>query len=124
MSPRSRKEYLEAIYVRYKKASRKEKAGILDEFCAACDYHRKHAIRLLRTFRRYHKPKHKKNGKPPIYDKESILKPLSVFGMRQTSLAPKDSKRSFLFGCQVIKSGMAHCQKRKGSHFLAFPIPL
>src|SRR6202142_4277859 len=76
MSPRSRKEYLEAIYVRYKKASRKEKAGILDEFCAACDYHRKHAIRLLRTFSRYHKPKHKKKGKPPIYDKESILKPL------------------------------------------------
>jgi hypothetical protein len=76
MSPRSRKEYLEAIYVRYKKASRKEKASILDEFCAACDYHRKHAIRLLRTFRRYHKPKHKKKGKPPVYDKESILKPL------------------------------------------------
>jgi len=51
MSPRSRKEYLEAIYVRYKKASRKEKASILDEFYASCGYHRKHARRLLRTFR-------------------------------------------------------------------------
>jgi len=45
--PRSRKEYLEAIYVRYKKASPKEKAGILDEFCASCWYHRKHAIRFI-----------------------------------------------------------------------------
>jgi hypothetical protein len=78
MSPRSRKEYLEAIYVRYQKASRTEKAGILDEFCASCGYHRKHAIRLLRTFRRYQKPKHKKKGKPSVYHKESILKPLKV----------------------------------------------
>ena len=29
MSPRSRKEYFEAFYVRYKKASSKEKASIL-----------------------------------------------------------------------------------------------
>ena len=76
MSPRSRKEYLEAIYVRYKRASRLEKAGILDEFCSACGYHRKHAIRLLRTFRRYQKPKHNKKGKPSVYHKESIIKPL------------------------------------------------
>ena len=39
MSPRSKKEYLEAKHGRYKKASRKEKAAILDEFCSTYGYH-------------------------------------------------------------------------------------
>jgi hypothetical protein len=76
MSSRSKREYLEAIYLRYKSASRKKKAIILDEFCAACGYHRKHAIRLLRKFTRFIKPKLKKRGKPSFYSKETILKPL------------------------------------------------
>ncbi|MGD0886689.1 MAG: hypothetical protein ABSA46_17755 [Thermodesulfovibrionales bacterium] len=76
MSSRSKREYLEAIYLRYKKASRKQKAMILDEFCAACEYHRKHAIRLLRKFRRFLKPKKKKKGRIPLYRKEALLKPL------------------------------------------------
>ncbi len=47
MSQSSKKEYLKKIYPRYEKAERKEKRRILDEFCANCGYHRKHAIRLL-----------------------------------------------------------------------------
>ncbi len=47
MSRRSRKDYLQSIYARYQRASRSEKQRILDEFCANCRYHRKHAIRLL-----------------------------------------------------------------------------
>ena len=47
MSRRSRRDYLQSIYARYQKASRGEKQRILDEFCANCRYHRKHAIRLL-----------------------------------------------------------------------------
>ncbi|HEY6308407.1 MAG TPA: integrase [Candidatus Angelobacter sp.] len=47
MSRRSRREYLQSIYARYQKADRREKQRILDEFCANCRYHRKHAIRLL-----------------------------------------------------------------------------
>src|SRR5207245_10264987 len=47
MSRASRWDYLQRIYPRYRKASRAEKQGILDEFCANCSYHRKHAIRLL-----------------------------------------------------------------------------
>ena len=57
VSSKSKREYLEAIYLRYRRASRKKKAVILDEFCAACKYHRKHAIRLLRKFTRFIKPK-------------------------------------------------------------------
>jgi hypothetical protein len=40
MSSKSKREYLEAIYLRYRRSSRKKKAVILDEFCAACGYHR------------------------------------------------------------------------------------
>jgi hypothetical protein len=76
MSPRSRKEYIEAIFLRYKKAPYKEKTVILDEFCATCRYHRKHAIRLLRRFRRFIKPKVKKRGRSPVYHTKVILKPL------------------------------------------------
>jgi hypothetical protein len=76
MSPRLKKEYIEAIFLRYKKASYQERTIILDEFCATCGYHRKHAIRLLRRFRRFIKPKLRKRGRSPVYHRDFILKPL------------------------------------------------
>jgi hypothetical protein len=45
LSLRSKREYVEAILLRYKHASRQEKKIVLDEFCATLVYHRKHAIR-------------------------------------------------------------------------------
>src|SRR2546422_7170164 len=47
MSRSSRRDYLQRMYRRYQQGSRPEKQRILDEFCANCSYHRKHAIRLL-----------------------------------------------------------------------------
>jgi hypothetical protein len=76
MSPGARMEYLRAVHLRYKRANRKEKSIILNELCNNCGYHRKHAIRALNTFKRFTKPKPKKRGKPPIYDKNAIMKPL------------------------------------------------
>jgi hypothetical protein len=76
MSPRSKREYHEAVFLRYKGASRKQKTTILDELCAVSGYHRKHAIRLLRSFRRFQKPKLKKRGRSCLYDREALLKPL------------------------------------------------
>ena len=76
MSSGSKKDYLRAIHRRYRHASRKEKARILDEFCATCGYHRKHAIRLLHTFRHFSVPKHKKRGRKSRYATEDILAPL------------------------------------------------
>jgi hypothetical protein len=52
MKTTSRKDYLQRIYQRYRRAARSNKRHILDEFCANCGYHRKYAIRLL-------------NGPPP-----------------------------------------------------------
>jgi hypothetical protein len=71
MSPRSKKEYLEAIAKRYKKANKTQKHFILNEFCAATDYHRKHA--MLRGFKRFTKPQPKPRGPKPIYDSPELL---------------------------------------------------
>ena len=76
MSPRSKREYREAVHVRYKNASRYEKTAILDEFCATCNCHRKHAIRVLKRFKRFTKPKPKKRGPKPTYQKDEISTPL------------------------------------------------
>jgi hypothetical protein len=47
VSTRVKREYVQAIYQRYRHARRPEKRRILDEFCQVVGYHRKHAIRLL-----------------------------------------------------------------------------
>lgn len=47
MSQKSKREYLERIYGRYQRAGREYKKKILDEFCAVCGPHRKHATRVL-----------------------------------------------------------------------------
>jgi hypothetical protein len=60
----AKKEYLEQIRERYRRASREYKKRILDEFCEVCGYHRKHAIRLLNQDRRRRK---KKPGREPAY---------------------------------------------------------
>jgi hypothetical protein len=73
MSPPAKKEYLEAIVKRYKQASKAQKRTILDEFCEATKYHRKHAIRLLRGFKRFTKPQPKRRGPKPVYDSPELL---------------------------------------------------
>lgn len=47
MSQKSKWEYLKAIYIRYRRASKELRTLILNEFCQVCGYHRKYAIRLL-----------------------------------------------------------------------------
>jgi hypothetical protein len=76
MSPKSKEEYFAVLFKRYKGASRKEKTVIIDECCAVCGYHRKHAIRRLRGYKRFTKPRKRKKGKPSVYNKEIIIRPL------------------------------------------------
>ncbi len=76
MSPQSKREYLAAIVARYRRASRKAKTEILNEFCSTCSYHRKHALRLIRTFRRFTLRPLRKRGRKPAYDPEKLLLPL------------------------------------------------
>lgn len=77
MSPQSKKEYMETIYLRYKKAkTRAEKTALLTELCITCKWHRKHAIRSLKNFKRFTKPKPKKRGKPSVYNIPSVIEPI------------------------------------------------
>lgn len=77
MSPRSKKEYLEALYPRYREARTKEqKTLIISELCKVCGYHRKHAIRLLRKFRRFQKPHLRKRGRTSVYAQPEIIQAL------------------------------------------------
>ena len=69
---RSRREYLEAIRGRYRKAGRKEKVVILDEFCVNCGYNRKYAIRLLHK-KEDDTPGQRRPGPRSTYDGESLL---------------------------------------------------
>ncbi len=75
MSPRSKREYRETVSLRYKNAARSEKTAILNEFCVTCGCHRKHAIRVLKRFKRFTKPKPKKRGQPSVYPNEAIINP-------------------------------------------------
>ncbi len=78
MSPRPLKELLENILKRYRKAMRRQKAIILDEFCANHKCHRKSAIRIFSKFKKQ-KPTKKAfaiRGRPPIYDDTLLIKVL------------------------------------------------
>ncbi|HNR96810.1 MAG TPA: DDE-type integrase/transposase/recombinase [Anaerolineae bacterium] len=59
----------EAERERYRRATRKEKHGILEHFCAATGYHRKSAIRLLRS-----RPTRVsgRRGRPSMYGAELV----------------------------------------------------
>ena len=71
MGRREKRAYLEQIRDRYRKAKRAEKAKILDEFCAVCNYHRKYAIRLL-SLRQRVKPA-RRVGRKPLYDRPEVV---------------------------------------------------
>lgn len=49
MSGKSKREYLEKIRRRYRRGRKRAKGRILDEFCKVCGYHRKSALRLLKS---------------------------------------------------------------------------
>lgn len=49
MSKKSTKEYLFELKKKYRRASKKEKQRLLDDFCEFTSYHRKHAIFLINS---------------------------------------------------------------------------
>ena len=69
MVSQSKREYLARIKDRYRHANRKGKTVILDEFCAVCGHHRKHAVRLLNADGRQRKGK---PGRPRQYERDEI----------------------------------------------------
>jgi hypothetical protein len=73
----AKSEYVSEIYKRYKKArSRAEKSRLLDEICATCGVHRKHALRLLRRHRDPQRARPRKRGRPSRYRSAELLRAL------------------------------------------------
>ena len=82
----SKREYLAAIRQRYLQASREEKGLILQEFCAVCGYHRKHAIRLLN--RRRKRPRGRP-GRRPVYHSPELLMALKRIWLATDQMCSK-----------------------------------
>lgn len=85
----ARRDYLETICKRYRKARKKDKKPILDEFCINCGYHRKYAIRLLSLRPRL---RGKKPGAKPIYDSALLLMALKRIWFATDQMCSKKLK--------------------------------
>jgi hypothetical protein len=75
----AKREYLEGIRQRYRRArTRAEKMRLLDEVCATCKCHRKHAIRALRRTGGGAGASLGKRGPKPIYVGKELVRPLKL----------------------------------------------
>lgn len=90
MKTNEKRACLESIKKRYKKAKRKQKQKILDEFCATTGYNRKYAIYALR--KRKPKRKNKKPGRPSHYMSEEFLRPLKALWQTSDFVCSKKLK--------------------------------
>jgi hypothetical protein len=86
----TRKELLAAIGSRYRAASRREKERILDEFVATAGYHRKQAIRALRSDAPSARPRAARNR---LYD-DAVKQALIVLWGASDRLCGKRLKAS------------------------------
>ena len=102
MSLQSRREYLEKIRGRYRRAGRPHKSRILEEFCLNCGYHRKHAVRLLN---RPPRPK-RKAGRKPRYGPEALAL-LKVFWLASDQMCSKRLKAAAPEWLPFFKAPMA-----------------
>lgn len=77
MSPIATLEYTKTMALRYRAAkTRSEKSHILDEICATCGFHRKHAIRLLARDPQAPRRPRRRPGPIVVYARPEILRPL------------------------------------------------
>jgi len=92
MGHNEKKAYLEEIRLRYRRACKLLKAKILDEFCVVCNYHRKHAIRLLGAPFRRIKPKARKRGSISTYGNPIIIGSLVKIWLATNQMCSKKLK--------------------------------
>jgi hypothetical protein len=76
MGKNERQAYLKAIRTRYRRARKKAKITILDEFCSVCGYNRKYAIRLLNQ--RSRARKQRRPGPKAVYASSELLVALKL----------------------------------------------
>lgn len=79
MTGNGKRELLEAVRPRYRRANKQEKVRILDELVANTGYHRKHAIRLLQQGAKQRRKK--KVGKPKVYQGEVVIALIKIWAI-------------------------------------------
>lgn len=84
MGKNERQAYLKAIRARYRRARKKVKVTILDEFCIVCGYNRKYAIRLLNQ--RAKTTNKRRAGPKPVYASPELLTALKCSCSRSVPL--------------------------------------
>ena len=90
MGKNERQAYLKAIRSRYRRARKKAKVTILDEFCSVCEYNRKYAIRLLNQRAKAHKKR--RSGPRPIYASAEFLTALKHIWFASDQMCSKKLK--------------------------------
>jgi len=90
MGKNERQAYLEAIRTRYRRARKKAKVTILDEFSCVCGYNRKYAIRLLNQ--RAKARKKRRSGPRPIYASAEFLTALKHIWFASDQMCSKKLK--------------------------------
>jgi hypothetical protein len=89
----AKSEYLEQMRRRYRKArTRAEKTKLLDEICATCGYHRKHAVRALRRRRSAATAPRKPRGPKRAYHGKELLRPLKIIWLQSNQPCSKRLK--------------------------------
>lgn len=76
MNKQLKVQYLELIRERYKKATKKTKSKVLDEFCKVCGYNRKYAIGLLKSPFSKSLSHKSRPGRKSVYHDPDLLKVL------------------------------------------------
>ncbi len=98
------REYVTAMRQRYLAAQRKrERSALLEEFCTVTNYHRKSAIRLLRSA--YTSKPHKPVGRPRIYQGQGLLAGLEMAWEASGRIC---SKRLAPFMGELVESLQRH----------------
>ena len=90
MGKNERQAYLKAIRTRYRRARKKAKVTILDEFCSVCGYNRKYAIRLLNQRSRARKKR--RPGPKAVYASPELLVALKRIWFASDQMCSKKLK--------------------------------
>jgi len=90
MGKNERQAYLKAIRTRYRRARKKIKDTILDEFCSVCGYNQKYAIRLLNQ--RVKTRKKQRSGPKPTYASPELLTALKHIWFASDQMCSKKLK--------------------------------
>jgi Transposase and inactivated derivatives, IS30 family len=90
---RSKQDYLESIRARYRRAGKKAKTIILDEFCAICGYNRKYAIRMLSKARQKGSRRDgRRPGPKTVYSDEKLVEALKRIWFASDQMCSKKLK--------------------------------